>query len=154
MTRETCTVVRHKKIQIFPHFNLSAVTLLTLCIVSSGIFTGCIWAPKKNEKTGSKFPTPGQVVLRWNAAPNLTFNIYRRSENGSDIQINKEPVKPMEAFSGGKGLVSFQYVDRTVVVGEEYFYTLEEISKDGKTSIWETPWKMTATGINPPGQTK
>lgn len=133
---------------------LKMFTVLLLCMISAGGFNGCFWNSKKEGKPGSKYPAPGQVVLRWNAAPDLTFNIYRRSENGSDIRITKEPVKPMEAFSGGKGLVSFQYVDRTVVVDEEYFYTLEEISKEGKTSIWETPWKRTATSINPPGPKK
>jgi len=87
------------------------------------------------------------VILSWNGDPNVTFNVYRRSENGNDIKINNEPVKPLNAFTGGKKLTPFQYVDRTVVVEEEYYYTLEEIDKNGNTSRWESPRKMTATAV-------
>jgi hypothetical protein len=121
--------------------------ILLLLIIETHLFTGCSSLFTNKEPQKPTEPIPGQVILPWNGDPNVTFNVYRRSENGNDIKINSEPVKPMNLFSGGKKLVQFQYVDRTVLVGEEYYYTLEEIDKDGHTSLWESPRKMVATAI-------
>ncbi len=111
------------------------------------LLSGCSILHSKNELSKPSIPVLGQVVLQWKGDPSETFNVYRRSENGNNIKINNEPVKPLNAFSGGKQLTQFEYTDRTVIVGEEYYYNLETIDKDGKTSMWESPWKMTATAL-------
>jgi hypothetical protein len=121
--------------------------LLLVWLISVGLFTdGCASLLGKNKENRVD-PVPGQAILKWNADPNLKFNIYRRTENGNDIQINQDPIKPLKEFSGGKGLTAFEYIDRTVRVGEGYYYTLEQIDRNGKTSTWDTPWKISAVPL-------
>ncbi len=120
---------------------------ILLLLITFHLLTGCSSLFHKKDSSKPTKPIPGQAILQWNGDPNVTFNVYRRTENGNDIKINSEPVKPLNAFSGGKNLTQFQYIDRTVLVGEEYYYTLEEIDRNGKTSLWESQWKMTATSI-------
>ena len=121
--------------------------IFLLLVLDAAILLGCASMNGKKTQPVTTKPIPGQVILPWNGDPNVTFNVYRRSENGNDMKINSEPVKPLNAFTGGKRLTPFQYVDRTVLVGEEYYYTLEEIDKNGNTSLWESPRKMTATAV-------
>lgn len=133
---------------ICPHsIRWGKLCFILLLAIAGNLFLGCASFFHKKEPVTTGTRIPGQIILQWNGDPNVTFNLYRRSENGNDLKINNDPIKPMEAFSGGKQLTPFEYVDRTVMVGEEYYYTLETIDKDGKTSIWESAWKMTGAPL-------
>jgi hypothetical protein len=105
----------------------------------------------KDPKPASFDPQPGEVVLQWKGDPNLRgFNLYRSSENGSPVRVNGDPIKPLKLYTGGKGLVDYQYTDRAVVAGETYYYRYEEIGSNGKTTQWETPVQKVANAILPP----
>jgi hypothetical protein len=120
----------------------------TLTVLLAIALSGCsLLGPKEPLKpSGPIDPKPGEVVLQWKGNPHLKgFNIYRRSENGNPIRVNKNPVKSLKSYTGGKQLLEFEYLDRGVLAGETYYYTLEEIDENGKTSMYETPISKTAT---------
>ena len=63
------------------------------------------------------------VNLSWKASPSAVFgyNVYRRGASGV-VKLNSEPV------------TGTSYVDRTVQVGQTYFYVTKAVSAKGTES--------------------
>lgn len=124
---------------------------LCLCLLIALQTLGCasLWSKKPSKPPVVQ--EPGEITLRWNGQPDLAgFNIYRRTENGTDVKVNTSPVRPLVQHPGNRGLIPYQFVDRGVVTGEEYYYTFEQIEKNGATYRWETPRLMTASPLARP----
>jgi len=70
----------------------------------------------------------GKIILYWQTIyerNNLGFNIYRSKSMGGDfIKVNKKLIK---------GERTYTFSDKTVEVGQTYFFKLEDVSLFGKT---------------------
>ena len=75
------------------------------------------------------------IVLEWSTESELDivgFNILRGdSESGPFLKINDQFIPPsIDPIIGG----DYSYTDKDVVVGETYFYILEDIESSGSTN--------------------
>ena len=75
------------------------------------------------------------IVLEWSTESELDivgFNILRgASESGPFLKINDQIIPPsIDPIIGG----DYSYTDKDVVVGETYFYILEDIESSGSTN--------------------
>ena len=76
------------------------------------------------------------VLLEWKTASELNtvgFNLYRSEvENGPFERLNAQFLpSSTDPLAGG----SYRYTDTQVETGKMYFYRLEEVEADGKTTI-------------------
>lgn len=86
---------------------------------------------------------PGRVVLRWKADGRFSgFNVYRSQDDGPNIKVNASPVKPLSVADSG--IVPYEFEERGLLAGRDYYYLLEEIARDGTTRLWETPRRAVA----------
>ena len=81
-------------------------------------------------------PKAGTIVLQWSTeseTDNAGFNIYRaESENGAYAKINSAIVSAKGSPTQG---TSYEFVDNNVQNGNFYYYKLEDIGLDGKSTM-------------------
>lgn len=119
-----------------------------------GFAAGCsLTKPEPSLIPEPTSTVPGQVVLQWKGEPGLKgFNVYRRKENGPSKKVNTAIVKPVQAYTGGRTLDNYEYIDRDVFVGETYSYQYEEVRADGTTTLWQTPVQKVGNAITTPAE--
>ena len=89
---------------------------------------------------------PGRVVLRWKADSDFSgFNVYRSQSNGTKVKVNTSPVKPLS--TSDSGMAPYEFEERGLIAGRDYYYLLEEIDREGATRVWETPRKAVASPL-------
>jgi hypothetical protein len=85
--------------------------------------------PKPPETVAAQ-SLPGEVALSWlrPALPGVRFNVYRKPPAGGEFTLlNAEPLEPI------------RYVDREVVAGENYVYTVRALDRRGRLSPASEP---------------
>lgn len=118
-------------------FLLSLFLLLGGCALRSG-----------STRDATERGAPGQSVLQWKGSADLAgYNIYRRMENTVPTRVNEEPVRPLRPPRRDEAVVDYEYVDRSVIVGEEYYYTFEEIAADGTRTQVRIPMQKVASAL-------
>lgn len=91
-------------------------------------------------------PVPGTVIVEWTTESEVNqagFNIYRsENQDGPYVKLNDSliPSSP-DPLSGGV----YSFADTTVKAGVTYYYELEDVELDGKTTM-HGPILMTAGG--------
>ena len=117
-------------------------------LVSLGAFFCCgcsLWRKESSDVAG--LSVPGQAVVKWKALPNLRCNLYRINPNGTQIQVNREPIEPTPGAAPGQHLVEYQFVDRGLVARKSYYYVAEKTGPEGTEPLWRTPMMVTAEAI-------
>lgn len=112
--------------------------LVSLSVVAE---SGCSLVRNGRENLGPV--EPSRVVLQWKADARFSgFNVYRSEDDGTKSKVNTAPVKPLSESSSG--IVPYEFEERGLIAGREYYYLFEEIDRNGKTRLWETERKAVA----------
>jgi len=81
-------------------------------------------------------PGPGGVVLAWQTASEIDnegFNIWRsETPNGAYLKLTNQLIPAQGNADTG---ASYVYVDQTVVAGRTYYYRLEDVDLNGKSTF-------------------
>lgn len=98
---------------------LLLVGMLSFCLVALG------W---------QKYQT-SEIIIEWSTASELNtvgYNIYRSlAEDQVGEKINAMPIPVKSDLLSGN---EYSYSDQQVQVGTQYYYWLEDIARDGKTT--------------------
>ncbi|OGL39293.1 MAG: hypothetical protein A3C43_11820 [Candidatus Schekmanbacteria bacterium RIFCSPHIGHO2_02_FULL_38_11] len=78
----------------------------------------------------------GKVVLKWETGTeidNISFNILRsEKEDGNYVRINRRLIPAISSATSG---ASYEFKDRNAKPGRTFFYKLEDINRNGKSTL-------------------
>jgi hypothetical protein len=110
----------------------TSIGLTVICGGSTAVDLTYFEAAWNEGAAGEKVATG--VTLRWETATeldNVGFNVYRSSsEKGEWIKLNRELI-PSQVPPGSPTGATYEFIDKEVESGAEWFYLLEDVDVNG-----------------------